>query len=65
MGWTHGTLVEPAIENEPAGDSADIAALLESAGEAVNEVAPGVLADQLKADARREKANARWWRRKR
>jgi hypothetical protein len=64
VGWVHGSLVEPAIEDEPPGDSADIAALLSSAEEAVNEVAPGVLADVLREDARRDRANSRFWRRK-
>jgi hypothetical protein len=53
------------IEDEPTGDSADIAALLESAEEAVNEVAPGVLADVLAEEAKRDRAAGRWWRKKR
>jgi hypothetical protein len=65
VGWVHGSLVEPAIEDEPPGDSGDIAALLESAEEAVNEVAPGILAEVRAEDARRDRANSRWWRRKR
>jgi hypothetical protein len=64
VGWVHGSLVEPAIEDEPPGDSADIAALLESAEEAVNEVAPGVLADVLRQEAQRDRAANRFWKRK-
>jgi hypothetical protein len=65
VGWVHGSLVEPALEDEPPGDRGDIAALLESAEEAVNEVAPGILAEVRAEDARRDRANSRWWRRKR
>ena len=43
VGWVHGSLVEPAIEDEPEGEN--VAQLLESAEEAVNEVAPGILAE--------------------
>jgi len=65
VGWIHGSLVEPALEEEPPGDSADIAALLESAEETVNEVAPTVLADVLAEEAKRDRAANRWWRKKR
>jgi hypothetical protein len=65
VGWIHGSLVEPAIEDEPTGDSADIAALLESAEEAVNEVAPTVLADVMAQEAKRDRQANRWWRKKR
>ncbi|HEY1827423.1 MAG TPA: hypothetical protein VGF87_05350 [Acidimicrobiales bacterium] len=63
VGWVHGSLIEPAIEDEPVGE--DVAALLESAEEAVNEVAPGILAEVRAEDARRERQANRWWRRKR
>jgi hypothetical protein len=63
VGWVHGSLIEPAIEDEPEGE--DVAALLESAEEAVNEVAPGILAEVRAEDARRERQANRWWRRKR
>ena len=58
-------LVQPALEDEPPGDGADIAALLESAEDAVNEVAPTVLADVLAEEAKRDRAAGRWWRKKR
>ncbi|HEY1830674.1 MAG TPA: hypothetical protein VGG38_10545 [Acidimicrobiales bacterium] len=63
VGWVHGSLVEPAIEDEPEGD--DVAALLESAEEFVNEVGPGILAEVRADDAKRERQAGRWWRRKR
>ena len=63
VGWVHGSLIEPAIEDEPEGQ--DVAALLASAEEAINEVAPGIVAEVRAEDARRERASNRWWRRKR
>jgi hypothetical protein len=63
VGWVHGSLVEPAIEDEPEGE--DVAAFLASAEEAVNEVAPGIIAEVRAEDARREQATTRWWRRRR
>ena len=41
VGWVHGSLVEPAIEDEPGGGGEDVAELLGSAEDIVNEVAPG------------------------
>ena len=38
-GWTHGSLVEPAIEEEPPGD---VAQLLDEAEEIVNAVGPEI-----------------------
>jgi hypothetical protein len=63
VGWVHGSLIEPALEDEPEGE--DVAQLLESAEEAVNEVAPAIVAEVRAEDARRERAANRWWRRKR
>jgi hypothetical protein len=42
-----------------------VAAYLSSVEEMVNEVAPGVLAEVRAQDARRERSENRWWRRKR
>jgi hypothetical protein len=64
VGWVHGSLVEPALEEEPVGDGADIAALLSSAEATVNEVANDVLADVLREEAKRDKAAGRFWKRK-
>jgi hypothetical protein len=44
-GWTHGSLVEPAIEAEPDSDPGEIAALLGQAEEIVNAVGPEVRAE--------------------
>ena len=65
VGWVHGSLVEPALEDEPATGGGDVAAFLESVEEIVNEAAPAALADARRQDARRERAANRWWRRRR
>ncbi len=65
VGWVHGSLVEPALEEEPGGAGDDVAELLGSAEDIVNEVAPDVLDEVRAEDARRERSANRWWRRKR
>ncbi len=65
VGWVHGSLVEPAIEEEPAGDASDIAELLVSAEDIVNDVAPDILDEVRADDAKRERQGNRWWRRRR
>jgi hypothetical protein len=65
VGWVHGSLVEPAIEDEPEDPGGNIAALLDSAEDIVNEVAPGVLEEVRAEDARKERSANRWWRRRR
>jgi hypothetical protein len=57
-------LVEPALEDEPGVGGPDVAAFLNSVEEIVNDVAPGVLAEVRADDARRERSENRWWRRK-
>src|SRR5271170_2438638 len=51
-GWVHGSLVEPAIEDEPDVPGADVAGLLADAEDVVNQVAADVLADVRKDDAK-------------
>jgi hypothetical protein len=65
VGWVHGSLVEPALEEEPAGDATEIAELLDSAEDIVNDVAPEILEEVRAEDARRDRQTGRWWRRKR
>ena len=65
VGWVHGSLVEPAIEDEPEDAGGDIAALLDSAEVIVNDVAPGVLEEVRAEDARKDRSANRWWRRRR
>ena len=56
VGWVHGSLVEPALEDEPGPGGADVAELLDSAEDIVNEVAPDVLEEVRAEDARRERS---------
>jgi len=54
-------LVEPAIEPMPDVPGDEAAAVLDSAEDIVNAVAPDVLADVRAEDERRGR---KWWRRK-
>jgi hypothetical protein len=64
-GWVHGSLVEPALEDEPAAPGADVAGVLAGAEEVVSGVAYEVLAEVRAEDAKREaKEGRRWWRRR-
>jgi hypothetical protein len=65
VGWVHGTLVEPAVEDEPGAGGEDVVELLESAEDFINDVGPGILAEVRAQDAKKERANNRWWRKKR
>jgi hypothetical protein len=65
VGWVHGSLVEPALEEEPGQNGEDVAQLLGSAEDIVNEVAADVLDSVRAEDARRDRSASRWWRRKR
>jgi len=63
-GWIHGSLVEPAIEDEPEVPGGDVAAVLGNAEEIVNQVAPEALAEARAEDRKNEaKSSRRWWRR--
>ena len=61
VGWVHGSLVEPAIEEMPDVPSGEAVSVLESAEEIVDSVSEGVLADVREEDAKRGR---KWWRRK-
>lgn len=64
-GWVHGSLVEPAIEEEPDVPAPDMAAVLGDAEAVVNAIATEALAEARADDARREaKQGNRWWRRR-
>jgi hypothetical protein len=65
VGWKHGSLIEPALEDEPGTGGEDVAELLESAEDFINDVGPGILEEVRAEDARKERAGNRWWRRKR
>src|ERR1700722_7391565 len=48
VAWQHGSLIEPAIEDEPEGDGAEIASLLDSAENIVNAVVPETRAEVMR-----------------
>jgi hypothetical protein len=69
-GWTHGSLVEPAIEDEPDVPHEEAVALLDSAEDIVNSIAPDALAEARERERREESgggfsgfARRRWFRR--
>jgi hypothetical protein len=53
-GWTHGSLVEPKLEEEPDEPGSDIAALLDQAEDIVNAIVPEARAEAAAAERRRE-----------
>jgi hypothetical protein len=65
-GWVHGTLVEPAIEDEPAS-GAEVVEMLDQAEDVVNAVAPDALAEaerQRASERQTRPPRRRWpWRR--
>jgi len=54
VNWQHGTLVEPAIEDEPEGEG--IAELLDEAEDIVNAAGPDILAEVEAEDRKRQAA---------
>jgi hypothetical protein len=64
VNWEHGTLVEPAIEEEPEGEG--IAELLDEAEDIVNTAGPGIVAE-IEADDRKSEGGVlrRWFGRRR
>jgi hypothetical protein len=65
VGWAHGTLVDPAVEEMPDVPEGDAIQLLDQAEDIVNAVGPEVLAEVEKEEAREERKSGRWWRRRR
>ncbi len=59
VGWDHGSLVDPAIEDEPEDPGGDIAELLGSAEEIVGDVATDALAEARAEDDKRTKEEAK------
>jgi hypothetical protein len=62
VGWVHGSLVEPAIEDEPDVPGEQVADVLDRAEDIINDVAPATLAEVRAEDKKR---SGRWWRKKR
>ena len=59
-GWTHGSLVEPALEEEPPFDATSVK-LLDEAEDIVNAAGPAIVAEE---ETRRERAGRDpWWKR--
>src|SRR5580704_8583039 len=66
VGWVHGSLVEPAIEDEPNLPGEQIAEVLDNAEDIVNAIAAEALAEARAEEAKRERQGGRkWWRRRR
>jgi hypothetical protein len=67
VGWAHGSLVEPKLEEMPDVPDKEAAALLGQAEEIINAIAPEALAEARKEDEReaRREGRRRWWRRRR
>jgi hypothetical protein len=59
-GWVHGTLVEPAIEDEPQGEN--VAELLDQAEDIVNAALPETVAEVEEQRAKESRSPSRhWW----
>jgi hypothetical protein len=63
-GWTHGSLIEPAVEDEPPVPGPGAAHLLDEAEDIVNSVGASVAAEVERERERRAATTASpWWRR--
>ena len=63
VGWTHGSLIEPPIEDEPDVPFDEMNTVLTSAEEIVNDISAEAVAEARAADARA--GRRRWFRRRR
>jgi len=63
VGWTHGSLIEPPIEDEPDVPFEEMNEVLSSAEEIVNDISAEAVAEARAADARASRR--RWFRRRR
>jgi hypothetical protein len=59
VGWVHGSLVEPAIEDEPGPGGEDVVRLLEEASDIVDAVMPQTVADVEREERKAPKRPAR------
>jgi hypothetical protein len=65
VGWVHGSLVEPAIEDEPGPGGPDVVQLLEQAEDIIDAVVPETLAEVKQDESRASRTGRRWpWRRR-
>lgn len=65
VGWVHGSLIEPPVEDEPSVEGEPVGDLLERAEEVVNDVSEEALAEARARDARESRARRRWFGRRR
>lgn len=65
VGWAHGSLVEPKLEEMPDVPDEEAAGLLGQAADIVNSIGSEVLAEVEAEEARDERKQGRWWRRHR
>jgi hypothetical protein len=63
--WVHGSLIEPALEDEPDEPHEEVAALLDSAEDIVNAVVPEALEEARHAEDRGSRGIGRFFRRRR
>ncbi len=64
-GWTHGPLVEPAVEEEPDEPAGDITELLAAAESVVDAVAPEALEEARERERKQEhRGGSGWWRKR-
>ncbi len=63
LAWQPGTLVRPAVEDEPGPGGPDVVRLLEEAADIVDAVVPETLADVEKQERAKDRGR-RWWRRR-
>jgi hypothetical protein len=57
--------VEPALEPMPDVPGEEAAKILDQAEDIINAVGPDILAEVREEDAREERREHRWWKRKR
>lgn len=57
-GWIHGSLVAPAVEDEPDLAGSGVAELLDQAENVVNAAVPSALAE---VEAERQRSRPKWW----
>ncbi|MGA2519436.1 MAG: hypothetical protein ABSG81_01290 [Acidimicrobiales bacterium] len=65
VGWDHGKLVEPPVEDEPGPGGPEVIQLLEEAEDIVDAVVPETVADVERQERRAAPGRRRWpWRRR-
>jgi hypothetical protein len=63
VGWSHGSLIEPKLGAEPDLPPGDIASVLDSAEDIVNEVSAEVLEEvRAQRDKEARRSGRKWWR---